>query len=416
MVQFRKPALLWTGFIFIFFSVVHAQENKKKSVVSQGIIQRPDGNGIPFTIISSGTNDKTSLVIQNADERIALKNIQRKGDSLFAEFPVFESRIHLFTGYADRWTGFWFKGSPAGYSLQPLQIYLNRHDRFKTTIVPPKYNISGRWSVEFIRNDHSKRPSVAEFVQTGNDIKGTFLNLSGDYRYLEGIVSGDSLMLSTFDGSHAFYFRAQIESGDRIVNGLYCSGTARKENWSALKDANAKLPDDSVHPSVAKKDEPLKFSFPDLDGKMISIQDQRFRNKVVVIQLMGSWCSNCMDETAFLSEFYHRNKSRGVELMGLGYEYSTDRDRSAKSMRKFRERFHVEYPLLITGATASDSLRIQKTLPQLENIESFPTTIFVDKSGRVRKIHTGFSGPATGEHYEEEKKMFQDEVDELLSE
>ena len=416
MRQFRKPVILWTGFIFLIFSVVHGQADKKNLSAGRGIIQRPDGNEIPFILLSSGTKENTSFVVQNGEERISLKNIHEKGDSLFAEFPVFESQLHLFTGDADRWIGFWFKGSPSGYSIQPVQIYLNQHYRFKTAIVPPKYNISGRWAVTFTRSDQSTRPSVAEFVQKGNRISGTFLNRSGDYRYLEGIVSGDSLMLSTFDGSHAFYFRALIENNHQISSGLYCSGTSRKENWSAVKDANAKLPKESAPPSVAKKDEPLNFSFPDLNGKMVSMQDKRFRNKVVVIQLMGSWCSNCMDETAFLSEFYRQNKNKGVELLGLGYEYSTDRERSRRSLQKFQERFHIEYPLLITGVTASDSLRIQKTLPQLENIESFPTTIFVDKSGRVRKIHTGFSGPATGEHYEEEKKMFQQEVDDLLLE
>ena len=162
--------------------------------------------------------------------------------------------------------------------------------------------------------------------------------------------------------------------------------------------------------------EPLKFSFPDLNGEIISVGDNRFRNKVLVIQLMGSWCSNCMDETGFLSDFYQKNKKRGIEIIGLAYEYSTDTSRSRKSLQKFQKRFHIEYPVLITGVTASDSLRTHKTLPQLQKMDNFPTTLFLDKSGRVRVIDSGFNGPATGEHYTEQIRKFNAIVDELLSE
>jgi hypothetical protein len=55
-------------------------------------------------------------------------------------------------------------------------------------------------------------------------------------------------------------------------------------------------------------------------------------------------------------------------------------------------------------------------LPQLVDIANFPTTIFVNKKGQIEKIHTGFSGPGTGEHYDEQKKEFYDEVKGLLAE
>jgi thiol-disulfide isomerase/thioredoxin len=147
---------------------------------------------------------------------------------------------------------------------------------------------------------------------------------------------------------------------------------------------------------------------------MVSIHDARFKHKVILIQLMGSWCPNCMDETRFLVAFYDRYKDKGVEVIGLAYERSTDFARSQKNLRGFQERLHIKYPLLITGVTVGDPDKTEKTLPQLENIEGFPTTIFIDKAGQVQKIHTGFNGPATGEHYEEEKKIFYSIVDGLL--
>jgi thiol-disulfide isomerase/thioredoxin len=129
---------------------------------------------------------------------------------------------------------------------------------------------------------------------------------------------------------------------------------------------------------------------------------------------MGSWCPNCLDETSFLSKFYESYRKKGVEIIGLAYERSTDFSLSQKNLRSFQERLHVPYPLLITGVSESDPEKAKKTLPQLEGIEGFPTTIFIDRAGQVQKIHTGFNGPATGEHYEEEKKTFYSIVDALL--
>jgi len=132
--------------------------------------------------------------------------------------------------------------------------------------------------------------------------------------------------------------------------------------------------------------------------------------------LMGSWCPNCMDETAFLSPWYKANHNRGVEIIALAYENSTDFARSQKSLRKFQQRFSVMYPMLITGVSVSDSLRTEKTLPQITAIKAFPTSIFIDKKGRVRNISTGFFGPGTGEHYNEYIREFNRRVDELLKE
>src|ERR1700754_4780380 len=152
------------------------------------------------------------------------------------------------------------------------------------------------------------------------------------------------------------------------------------------------------------KDVPFTFSFKDINGNMVSLSEPRFKGKVVLIQIMGSWCPNCMDETRFLSGFYNDYHNKGVEVVALAYERSTDFLRSQASVRTFQQRFDVKYPMLITGAAVGDPDRAAKTLPQLESIVNFPTTIFVGKSGHIEKIHTGFSGPGTGRHYDDQKQ------------
>jgi thiol-disulfide isomerase/thioredoxin len=148
----------------------------------------------------------------------------------------------------------------------------------------------------------------------------------------------------------------------------------------------------------------------------VSFSDPRFHDKVVLVQLMGSWCPNCMDETRFLSKFYDEYHHKGVEIVALAYERSTDFARSQVSVRSFRHRFDVKYPMLITGVSVNDSLRAEKTLPQLDAIVGFPTTLFVNRQGDIEKIHTGFNGPGTGEHYEKQKSEFYKTVDAMLAE
>jgi thiol-disulfide isomerase/thioredoxin len=407
---------LLVNFLFLFSLTTREQGRGENFVVYRAVIHRPDRIDIPFTILAKTQNGNQVWVIKNSDERITLKKMSRAGDSLFTEFPVFESRLHLGPLRDGEYKGYWFKGSPEGFNTQAFSVYPGQHFRFKPDAGKHLPRIAGRWAVSFIRPDGTQRPAIAEFKQDGSLLTGTVLTPSGDYRYLEGIVSGDSLEFSTFDGSHAFYFRARVDNDQKISGGLYYSGTFHKESWSAVKNQEAKLPVDNPEKELSGGKQRLDFSFPGLDGRRISIRDKRFRNKVVIIQLMGSWCSNCMDETAFLSEFYSKNKTRGIEMVALAYEFSPDTARSRKSLRKFQNRFHIEYPVLITGVTAGDSLRTRKTLPQLEKIDNFPTTIFLDKSGVVRKIDAGFNGPATGEHYAEQKKMFYSTVDNLLSE
>jgi hypothetical protein len=122
-----------------------------------------------------------------------------------------------------------------------------------------------------------------------------------------------------------------------------------------------------------------------------------------------------MDETRFLSGFYNEYHNKGVEIIALAYERSTDFQRSQSSVRTFQQRFQVNYPMLITGVAVGDPKRAEKTLPQLERIVNFPTTIFVGKTGHIEKIHTGFSGPGTGEHYEDQKQEFYTIVNDLLA-
>src|SRR6185369_538542 len=161
--------------LFIFL-MVDAQPNVKGVKIYRAVIHRPDGNEIPFSLLDSTINNKTIWIIKNAAERIELNNFRRVGDTLIVQFPVFESQFHLSTKDPNAWNGFWYKAAANGLNTQAMSVYPNDNFRFESKSKKPNHNISGRWAVTFTRANNTTRQSVAEFIQDGNKLTGTFLN------------------------------------------------------------------------------------------------------------------------------------------------------------------------------------------------------------------------------------------------
>ena len=361
-------------------------------------------------------NGKTVLYVLNATEKIKIPTVSVTKDSINFPMPVFESTFKSRRNADGSLEGVWIKGTGGAYQVWPFFALPESTDRFIKNQGKATTSISGKWDVTITRANGTLRKAVAIFSQQKDQVTGTFLTPSGDYRYLDGIVTGDSLKLSTFDGAHAFAFCAKIEDAKNISGGVFYSGINGKEKWTAVKNEKIPLPSPDQPTRLREGENNLNFTFNDLDGKPVSINDELYRNKVVIIQIMGSWCPNCLDETKFLNEYYNQNRNKGLEVMALAYEYSTDPERSKKSLQKFQQLYNVQYPMLITGATAADEKKTEKTLPQLTPIRSFPTTIFIDRKGNVRKIKGDFFGPGAGEYHEEYKKEFYSTVDKLVNE
>jgi thiol-disulfide isomerase/thioredoxin len=401
------------GFVFTFLSAIG---QKELAANYRAYVLRPDSNTVVFNMQVSKEKAGTFFYIINADEKIKVGPVSVTNDSVNFAMPVFESSFKTKRNADGSFQGIWNKGTTGEFQNWPFYAYPNQLYRFAKNQGNAAYNISGKWDVTITRPNGTPRKAVAEFEQTGDKLTGSFITPTGDYRFLEGIVTGDSLKLSTFDGSHAYTFYAKIASAQKITGGIYLAGYSGKETWSAVKDNNVKEPVQELPTKLKPGESKLNFTFNDLEGKPVSINDERFKNKVVIVQLMGSWCPNCMDETKFLSEFYNKYRSRGVEMVSLAYEYSTDIERSRKSLGKFQKLFNVQYPMLITGVTSTDEQKTEKTLPQLTPIRSFPTSIFLDRKGNVREIHGVFYGPGTKQYFEEYKKIFTGIVEGLLKE
>lgn len=379
-------------------------------------LKTTSGAVIPFNFELKDSAGQKLLTIINGKEKFKVNDVKILGDSVLIKMPLFDSEIRAALK-ENILEGNWIRHLSSKNVMIPFSAQADVAYRFFAFPQKARFNISGRWSAPFTDQDgQNKDVTVGEFKQNGNGITGTFLTTTGDYRFLQGTVSGDELYLSCFDGSHAFLFTGKISNEKTIVNGKFYAGASSVSLWSATKDENAKLPDAYSLTVLKPGYKKIDFSFPDLDKKQVSLADPQFKNKVVVLQILGSWCPNCMDETAYLSDnFYKKYHVKGVEVLGLAYERTTDFTLSKKNLEQLKARFNIPYNVLVTGYT-SNKTEAAKSLPALSRIVGFPTTIIIDKKGDVRKIHTGFSGPGTGDHYTEFTHEFETLIDQLLAE
>jgi peroxiredoxin len=350
----------------------------------------------------------------NGEERLLLDSIQVSGDSVNIPLHIFDAdlRAHI-NDQEDGLKGEWIR-----YNLKrPFRVafsaQLGQQHRFDKDPEPASFSYTGKWEVVFSHPNGKAEKAIGVFSQKGNQLQGTFLSATGDYRYLDGQVNGQLLQLSTFDGANAYLFRARPKAKD-VLEGQFFYGPDGMSTWTARRNDQAVLPAADTLTYLKPGYERLSFTFPNLAGKPVSLADPKYQGKVVVVQLMGSWCPNCMDETAFLAPFYRQHRHRGLEIIGLAYEQSPEFAQAKKRLDRLKERFDVDYDLLVAGVR--DNEAAARTLPMLNHVLAFPTTIIIDKQGVVRKIHTGFSGPGTGKYYEAFVADFERTINKLLQE
>jgi len=385
--------------------------NDLKTGTWRAILETNSGAEIPFIFQVSQSEGKKAIHIINGAENIKVEGLM-SGRNVTIPLPSFGSEIKAKLTSSGL-EGAWIRHLPNKDSEIPFRAEYNIKKRFVDSEAP-MYNITGRWRTRFVAEGRADSTiAVGEFIQKGALVKGTFLTASGDYRYLEGSVSGDKLSLSAFDGAHAYLFTATIKGPQTISEGKFYAGASAVEDWSASKNAQASLPDAYSLTSLKEGTSSIEFNFESLDGKPVSLKDDVFENKIIVVQLFGSWCPNCVDEMKYLVQFYNKYHKKGVEVVGLAYERSGEKEWAKKAVGKLKQRLNVPYPLLLTGYTHKE---VVKSMPQIVDFKSFPTTIVIDKNKKARKIHTGFTGPATGAHYANFIKEFEAQIDMLLAE
>jgi peroxiredoxin len=381
--------------------------------VYRAVLTLPNGE-LPFGLDLVKEGPETVGYLINGKERLKLTEVKITGSHLDIAMPGYENRLTA-DATGDQLSGEVFLDKLAGKNQHiPLKAQLGQTYRFFETAASDNADVSGRWAVNFVE-DGSTKPEVAvgEFSQSHDEVTGTFLTDTGDHRYLAGQVKGDELYLSTFDGAHVFLYKAKV-TADGGLDGDFWSGNAYHEKWSGKRDPNAALPDAYSLTTMRGSSKQFDFSFPDLAGNTVTSKDAKFKGKVLIVALAGSWCPNCHDEAMFLSPLYKDYRGRGLEIVSLMFEHFGDFQHAAAATQRFRDHYDIQYTTLIAGISDKDDA--SKKLPALDRVYAFPTTIFIDRKGNVRKIHTGYSGPATGEHYTQFVAEVKATLDQLLAE
>ncbi len=221
--------------------------------------------------------------------------------ALFLAFDQYAARIEA--TYADgRLEGQYVRGSRNPY---PFRAQPAVETDGASGEVPP--SIDGVW---IIPTESNKGEKAWRFIvrQTGAEVSGAILRVDGDTGNLAGSYRDGTFVMSHFSGARPLLLEVTLEDDGslRLV-----------QNRRRELDAPTDPPQ---HTSVVDPDDPFRFSFPDLEGRIVPNEDPRFAGKVTVVNITGSWCPTCHDEAPFLSKLYETYRDQGLEIVGLSFE------------------------------------------------------------------------------------------------
>ena len=378
------------------------------------------GGALPFFVELQA--DGGALV--DAHERLPFSSVEATADTLRLSIDNYDSTLELHPDDANigGLKGQWRRRSPGVNSYTEMVVSAVKSAeglRFVTGGAPLQ-ELDGRWRLTFAEEDGSSYTGVAELhtVKTFGQptIEGTITTDTGDYRFLEGVMTEDALQLSVFDGAHAFLFGAKLVDG-QLTEGHFWSRDTYHATFVGDRvkgDEAGGLADPYEIVSMTSDDRRFRFDFPRLGGGRLAHDDARFGGKVVVAEIFGTWCPNCNDQAPLMSEWYAKYREQGLEMVGIAYEFTGDEAEDMDMLGRYAKRYGVKYPLVLGGTSGKKGA--SESLPDLTKVAAYPTTLFIGRDGTVRKIYSGFSGPATGAAYDELKQGHEKLIEKLLAE
>ncbi|HEX2220308.1 MAG TPA: TlpA disulfide reductase family protein [Gemmatimonadales bacterium] len=333
-----------------------------------------------------------------------------RGDSLVLEIADYAATISARLA-GDSLTGAYRNVGNRGPRVIPF-----RASRGSWPQRPAPERFIGRWDAMWI-GDFGTSPRVIELRNGAGGLEGTIISNTGDYGHFAGLTRGDSFAVAHFDGSYVYLLTGALGGGNGApdtLRGIFHAGLRTQTPWIAVRSTGKPYLKAVTENTRADTTAPFRFAFPDLEGRLVTERDPRFRGKVVVVDVFGTWCPTCHDAAPELVRLYRKYHSRGLEIVGLAYEVSGDTARDRRQVRRYREKFDIPFTLLLAGI--NDTEAAAATLPQLQGFTSFPTTVFLGRDGKVRRIYAGFYGPATGAQHAKQVRDWEAEVERLLAE
>jgi peroxiredoxin len=363
-----------------------------------------NGAEIPFRMEFSASRASVAGSFFNGDERVPSTGGQLQEGSLRLNFDQYANRLEAAVtdgalegryGREGRWYPFLAHraavASSAGATNAP--------------------DIGGLWEIP---TKSPKGEAAWRFIvrQKGADVSAAILRVDGDTGALTGTWRDGKFVLSHFSGA-----RPNLLEVTPAADGTLKIVQNGRTTLAALRPASARAqglgePTDPFHHTGVKDaSAPFTVAFPDLEGRTVSLNDARFRGKVVVLAISGSWCPNCHDEAPFLEDLYRQYRDQGLEVVALSFE-EAEQLKTLARLRAFIKQYGIDYTVLVPGEPG----QLAEKLPQAENLNSWPTTFFLGRDGRVRSVHAGFAGRASGEFYAQTKQEVTGLVERLLGE
>jgi thiol-disulfide isomerase/thioredoxin len=361
-----------------------------------------DSIDLPFIIeYTSGS----SLVLHNSTEKIEMIP-ESNADSINFQFPVFNSALKFIEHDNGELRGVFhdYDKGPE-FSLRFIAVPSNE-PRF-TANTAPCCSLNYPWEVIMRYDSDKPRHALGEFFQNESSVTGSIITQSGDYRYLEGVLDGEQMSLATFDGKFAYVFRARLQNNEFF--GHYFAGNSEAIPWKATRNDDFRLPSSSSLTFIKSEYDKFSFNFPDKNGNLRGVVE----GKVNLVQILGSWCPNCMDEARVLEKWFQRYQDKGLVVTGLAFEYTADEEKGWQAIEKMKRDLQLSYPILFAGQATPQAT--QEALPMLNKVMAYPTLIVIDRKGNVRQIKTGFKGPGTS-YFTAYKKDMESLINELLHE
>lgn len=370
-------------------------------------LQLNETTQLPVHLTVEKKQKRILLVVNNAEERIELTNGINKGDTVILPFPSFDSELRFITDKKKEIRGFWFNYNKGTNYKIPFFANFNPKPRKKEEA---SGNLNGKWETHFSPQTKDEEDALGIISQDHNHITGTFRTETGDYRFLEGYIDGSKFYLSAFDGSHAFLLNGTLK--DHKIQGFFYSGKHYSTDFAAIYNPNFELRDPDSITILNPESKEFSFNLKTIDGKDYHFPNEQTKGKVVIIQIMGTWCPNCMDETNYYKELYDKYHSKGLEIISIGYEATDSFEEQAKKIQTLKQRKNLDFTFLV-GGKASKGIASEH-FHMLNEVISFPTSIYIGRDGEVKRIHTGFNGPGTGEVYTEYVKKTNALIESLL--
>lgn len=355
-----------------------------------------------FDIVEEGDVIRASFF--DGDLRVTSTGGHRSGDEIRIAFAHYGAELvaHLRDGQLQ---GMYTRGTRA-----PYPIRATRADA--ATPTPPGGDvpsIAGEWTIP---HDSTKGERAWRLLvrQTGPEVSATILRVDGDTGTLTGRYRDGQFLLSHFSGARPMRLEIRRKPDGSLL--LLQNQQTALTAYRADDERVTPLPspsDPAAHTRVKDPGARFTFQFPDLSGRPVSQDD--FRGKVLVVSITGSWCPNCHDEAPFLVELERTYRDRGLAVVAFAFE-EEDQLASPVRLRAFNEHYGITYPVLLAGLPE----QLAEKVPQAENVNAFPTTMFVARDGRLRAIHAGFASRASGAFFMKGKDEIVSMVERLLAE